>query len=487
MIRTGEQYLDEISDGRIVWLGSEKIISVATTPAFLQGARAFAALYDQASAAAHRQLFYAMPGDGGEAHEPEFRAFLPCKDSRDLALKHKLHASWSEASFGFLGRTPDYIAAAMSGFVTTPEAFRGDTFDGRSNLQSLHLRAKTMNLFVAFTLTNIKRDRSKPLSEQDKVEPDIGIHAVRESDAGIFVSGVKAIGTAAIYSDEIIVGSIEPLHPSDVAYALTFCIPPAAPGVSLISRASYSASAGAEDAPLSSALDENDAILVMKDVFVPWDHVLTYRDTRSTFGIWWNTPAYASMGHQASIRFYKKLEFLTGLAYLVLRSSGSLTIPEVRGSLGRLVGYAQLARSIAMGAELEYESDPEGTGHIAPNRRATYAQRLFASEVYPKFIHELRMFCGGSLIYLPANLSDFNAPEIGEILKSYFGTPEVEPVDRARLLKLVWDVTSTEFGSRHAHYEQFYQGAPHVYLWQLAEQGRLEELGRIATNALSKN
>lgn len=485
MIRTGEQYLDEISDGRIVWLGSEKIRSVASTPAFLQGAKAFAALYDQASAAAHRQLFYVVPGDGGGAVEPEFRAFLPCKDGQDLALKHKLHASWSETSFGFLGRTPDYIAAAMSGFVTAPDAFRGHAFDGRLNLQSLHQRAKTKNLFVAFTLTNIKRDRSKPLSEQ--IEADIGIHAVRETDAGIFVSGVKAIGTAAIYSDEIIVGSIEPLHPSDAAYALTFCIQTATPGVSLISRASYSSSADAEDAPLSSALDENDAILVMKNAFVPWDRILTYRDTRSTFAIWWNTPAYACMGHQASIRFYKKLEFLAGLAYLVLRSSGSLAIPEVRGSLGRLVGYAQLARSIAMGAELEYEIDPDGNGHVAPNRRATYAQRLFASEVYPKFIHELRMFCGGSLIYLPVHLSDFNAPEIGEVLKSYFGTPELDPVDRARLLKLVWDVTSTEFGSRHAHYEQFYQGAPHVYLSQLAEQSRLDELGRIATNALSKS
>ena len=487
MIRTGKQYLDEISDGRNVWLGSQNVSSVASAPAFLQGARAFAALYDQASAPAHRQLFYATPGDGGGAEEPEFRAFLPCKDSQDLALKHKLHASWSEASFGFLGRTPDYIAAAMSGFVTNPDAFHGDAFDGRSNIQLLHQRARTKNLFVAFTLTNIKRDRSKPLSEQNKTEPDIGIHAVRETDAGIFVSGVKAIGTAAIYSDEIIVGSIEPLHPSDAAYALTFCITTATPGVSLISRASYSSSADAEDAPLSSSLDENDAILVMKDAFVPWERLLTYRDTRSTFDIWWNTPAYACMGHQASIRFYKKLEFLAGLAYLVLRSNGSLAVPEVRGSLGRLVGYAQLAKSIAMGAELDYENNPVGTGHIAPNRRATYAQRLFASEVYPKFIHELRMFCGGSLIYLPAHLSDFNAPEIGALLKSYFGTPESEPVDRARLLRLVWDVTSTEFGSRHAHYEQFYQGAPHVYLSQLAEQSRLDELGRIATNALIRN
>ncbi|SCK55136.1 4-hydroxyphenylacetate 3-monooxygenase [Variovorax sp. HW608] len=484
MIRTGRQYLDEISDDRVVWLGAEKVGSVTRTKAFRR-ALAFASLYDQAADAQHRDIFYATPADAGVPPEPEFKAFRPCRNSEELADKHLLHAAWCETSFGFLGRTPDYIAAGMSGFAAAPDAFRSEHFDARSNLQSMHRRMRERNLFISFTLTNIKRDRSKPLSEQPGAETNIGVRAVRETDAGIFVSGVKGVGTAAIYSDEIIVGSIEPLHPSDKAYALTFCVRPATPGVRLISRTSYS-TANVEDAPLSAAFDENDAILVMKDAFVPWERVLTYRDTRSTSGIWWSTPAYACMAHQASIRFYKKLEFLAGLAYLVVRSNDSLSVPEVRGSLGRLVGYAQLAKSIALGAERDHERHPGETSCVTPNRHATYAQRIFAAEVYPKFIHELRMFCGGSLINLPVSLSDFELPEIGDALKSYWVTRETDPIERARLLKLVWDVTSTEFGARHAHYEQFYQGAPHVYLGQMTEAGRLEELARFANKALKK-
>ena len=35
------------------------------------------------------------------------------------------------------------------------------------------------------------------------------------------------------------------------------------------------------DYPLSSRFDENDAILVMDNVLIPWENVLIYRDLRS--------------------------------------------------------------------------------------------------------------------------------------------------------------------------------------------------------------
>lgn len=486
MIRTGKNYLLEIDDGRVIWLDGKKISSITDSISLKNAANAFAALYDQAAASEYQEIFYTGTDGDRRTSGLEFRAFYPSRNSQDMALKHQLHAAWAESSFGFLGRSPDYMAAGLSGFITSLDAFCGELFDGRSNLKSLYARAREGNLFISFALTNIKRDRSKPLSDQKKMDLDIGVRSIRETDAGVYVSGVKGIATAAIYSDEIIVGSIEPLPPADAAYGMTFCIRPSTPGVKLISRKSYSTNIDFEDAPLSSCLDENDAILVMDEVFVPWERILTYRDTQKTFEIWWHTPAYASMAHQASIRFYKKLEFLAGLAYLIIRSNGSLAIPEIRGSLGRLVGYAQLARSIAFGAEREYEISTKDGDFIIPNRNATYAQRIFSAEVYPKFIHELRMYCGGSLIYLPESIADFSIPELGVTLKSYLGTSEASPVERTRLLKLVWDVTSTEFASRHAHYEQFYQGAPHVYLSQMTDQKRLEELGKVAGKALHR-
>jgi 4-hydroxyphenylacetate 3-monooxygenase len=48
---------------------------------------------------------------------------------------------------------------------------------------------------------------------------------VKERDDGIVVRGAKMVGTAALFGDEIFVGTIEPLGPQDDDYALTFSIP----------------------------------------------------------------------------------------------------------------------------------------------------------------------------------------------------------------------------------------------------------------------
>ena len=63
----------------------------------------------------------------------------------------------------------------------------------------------------------------------------------------------------------------------DKRYACIFMVPMNAPGVKLISRASYENAAAVMgtpfDYPLSSRLDENDAIFVLDNTLVPWEDV----------------------------------------------------------------------------------------------------------------------------------------------------------------------------------------------------------------------
>ncbi|MDP1334975.1 4-hydroxyphenylacetate 3-hydroxylase N-terminal domain-containing protein, partial [Klebsiella pneumoniae] len=65
-------------------------------------------------------------------------------------------------------------------------------------------------------------------------------------------------------------------------FELMFVAPMDAEGVKLISSASYEMVAGATgspyDYPLSSRFDENDAILGMDTVRIPWENVLMSRD-----------------------------------------------------------------------------------------------------------------------------------------------------------------------------------------------------------------
>ncbi|WP_176705632.1 4-hydroxyphenylacetate 3-hydroxylase N-terminal domain-containing protein [Tsukamurella tyrosinosolvens] len=483
MPRTGTDYLRDLAARpRTLWLGRDRYTDPAAAPGFAHTARSFAALYDQAAVSPAANVLR----DPGLTGTP-LRAYSTPTSHADLVAKHQAHDAWARPSYGFLGRSPDYMAAAAAGWVARPDAFTssGDGgFDGSANAIALHRRLQKHDLFAAFTITNPSTNRALPVAAQGA--GDLLMHVDAERADGIVISGAKTIGTGAIFADEIVVGTIEPLRAEDVDYAFTVVLDPASDGVSLLSRTSYErAAVTAMDSPLSHRFDENDALLVCEKVFVPWERVLTYRDTAATAGIWWGTPAYGYMAHQAAVRFGVKLEFLAGLAMLVAEQTGAARSPAVRAELGRLAGYAHTAQAIALGAESAYEVDPGDLGGaVRINQAIIFAQRQFAAEAYPATLHQLRMLCGGSLTQLPVSIEDLRAPQVGELLARYSRTAGQTAQDRIELMKLVWDVTGSEFATRHAHYEQFYQGAPHVYLTQLAGTGAAAAMTEYAATAL---
>ncbi|MGM5069163.1 4-hydroxyphenylacetate 3-hydroxylase family protein [Rhodococcus qingshengii] len=483
MTRTGEQYLRDLAARpRSIWLGNSKIRDVTDHPAFTRTAQSIASLYDQAAADTSTSVLR-DPDNRCSDGSPALRAYSIPHNHADLRAKHNAHDAWARPSFGFLGRSPDYMAAGAAGWATRPEAFTSRTFDGAANATSLYQRLRENDLFAAFTITNPSTNRAMPVDAQGA--GDLLMHVDRETTDGLVISGAKTIGTGAVFADEIIVGTIEPLRTEDEPYAFTLALDPTAEGVHLISRTSYESTAtSAADNPLSHRFDENDALLVCREVHVPWERILTYRDTETTGRIWWGTPAYTNMAHQAAVRFAVKLEFLAGLAMVVAEENGGARNPSIRAELGRLAGYAHTAQAIALGAASAYEVDPGDHGAVRVNQAIIFAQRQFAAEAYPAALHQLRMLCGGSLTQLPVSIEDLSAPVIGELLNRYSRTAGQTAEDRIRLMKLVWDVTGSEFAIRHAHYEQFYQGAPHVYLGQLAGTSNAAAMAEYATTAL---
>ena len=115
-----------------------------------------------------------------------------------------------------------------------------------------------------------------------------------------------------------------------------FVAPMDADGVKLISRASYEMVAGATgspyDYPLSSRFDENDAILVMDNVLIPWENVLIYRDF-DRCRRWTMEGGFARMYPplQACVRPAVKLDFITAL----LKNHSNVPAPRVPWCTGR--------------------------------------------------------------------------------------------------------------------------------------------------------
>ncbi|MEU8523889.1 4-hydroxyphenylacetate 3-hydroxylase N-terminal domain-containing protein [Streptomyces sp. NBC_01216] len=467
MTRSGQEYLEALRDGREIWLDGERIKDVTTHPAFGATAASFAGLFDLARDSPHSS---ALLRDG--VH----RAYAVPRSYEDLVARRRAYKVWAEASYGFLGRTPDYMASGAAGFAAVPGVFTTEGFDGAGNALAYHRRLAEGSLYCAFTITNPASGRG---------EDDLVVRVVAERDDGIVVRGAKSIGTGAVFADEILVGTIEPLAPEDNGRAVSFSIPAGTPGLRLISRTSYEAAARSVfDHPLSSRYDENDALLVCEDVFVPWERVLTYRDVDATAAMWWRTPAYLNFVHQSATRFWTKLEFLTGLAILIARSNGTDQVPAVTQATGRLLGMVAQAKAFVLAAEASWEAVDEGRGGVRPGQEISFAQRIMAGELYPRAVQDIKLLAGGALIQQPASGRDLLHPELGPLVQQYFRAPGQPAEDRVKLLKLAWDALGSEFAGRHEQYERFYQGAPHVYLTMQTWAGGADDCVSLAQGCL---
>ena len=62
---------------------------------------------------------------------------------------------------------------------------------------------------------------------------------VKEDADGIVVSGLKLLGTSAVFADEAWVGSMIPLGPDQVSEAVTFAVPVNQAGVQIWVRESF--------------------------------------------------------------------------------------------------------------------------------------------------------------------------------------------------------------------------------------------------------
>ena len=86
MLKTGKEHLEQLRDGRTVYIGSEKVTDVTAHPAFRNAARSIAAIYDMKADSAHREAMSFE--DGGSRYSAYF---LPAKTRADLEKRTHLH------------------------------------------------------------------------------------------------------------------------------------------------------------------------------------------------------------------------------------------------------------------------------------------------------------------------------------------------------------------------------------------------------------
>ena len=102
----------------------------------------------------------------------------------------------------------------------------------------------------------------------------------------------------------------------DKKFAAVFMVPTNAPGVKFICRTSYEMTATVMgspfDYPLSSRLDENDAVFIMDKVLVPWENVFVYGDVEKANNFFPRTGFLPRFVVHGCTRLAVKLDFIAG-------------------------------------------------------------------------------------------------------------------------------------------------------------------------------
>src|SRR5947209_2483299 len=287
-IRTGRQYIDSLRDGRQMWIDGECVTDVTTDRRFAAAAYTMAELYDmQHDPKLIERMTYKSPSSGNRVG----LSFIQPKTVDDLVRRREMVKTWMDATCGMFGRSPDFMNITLTGFASACDVFGQKDKKFSENIWNYYLYCRENDIAMTHTLINPQVDRSKPVEKQDK---DLAAKIVKETDAGIVISGARMVSTLCAYSHDLLVMPSTYLANNEEAqpYAFGFSVPVNTAGLRFICRPSviHENPGSPMDYPLSSRLDETDAMVIFDNVLVPWERVFIHRAAEMCNGLY-NRPA----------------------------------------------------------------------------------------------------------------------------------------------------------------------------------------------------
>ena len=453
-IRTGAEYVQCLQERHPeVYLRGERIDDVTTYPSLRNGVATMAKLYDMQHDAEFRDdMTYVSPSSG----ESVGASFIIPKSIGDLEHRHRMMAHWAKASFGMMGRTPDFLNVSLMAMAQAGDYFAQNRPEFKDNIQNYYEYVRENDLVLTHTLVNLQRTRSTtttPLVDTTGV----ALAVTKETDDGLIVNGARVLATFGPLSDEIAVypaRSHRLPDGSEGRYSFAFAIPSDTKGLRYLCRESYDLERSNFDHPLGSRFEEMDAIVFFDNVLVPWDRVFLYGDPDLCNNMAMSTNQYLHSGHQVVTRNVAKCEFILGLASLMVRTLGSGGNPQVQSMLAEIIENLQMTKACLRAAEAD--AKPDRWGVTSPSLQYIGVARSMFIKMYPRMAEILHLLGSSSLMALPTE-ADMDGPLASDI-ERYLETDTASAAERVRLFRLAWDTCCSAFGSRQVLYERFFQG-----------------------------
>jgi 4-hydroxybutyryl-CoA dehydratase/vinylacetyl-CoA-Delta-isomerase len=470
-IRTGADYIESLRNrGLRVYLLGERIAEPVDHPIIRPSINAVARTYDLALENA--ELASAHSSISGR----RVNRFLHVTESvDDVVQQNKMQRRLGQLTGTCFQRCVG-MDALNALYSVTFEIDQKHKTPYHERLQGLVRYFQEENLVVGGAMTDPKGDRSKGPSDQD--DPDMFVHVVERRADGIVLRGAKAHQTGCVNSHFIIVMPTMRLSPKDRDYAVVAAIPTDHPGLTFIYGRQSCDTRAMEGGTIdqgNAQFSGQEAMIVIDDVFVPYEYVLMNGETEFASTLVDRFTAYHRRSYVCK----------TGLGDVIIGAAA--TMADYNGVSGashikdKLVEMTHLNESIyGAGIASSHESKPTAAGNYQNDDMLANVCKHNVTR-FPYELARLAQDLAGGLVATLPSEKDFDNPDTGPILDKYLkGRAGVPARDRARMLRLIENMTMGRNAVGYLTESMHGAGSPQAQRIQIARGMDLEGKKRLA-------
>ena len=298
-------------------------------------------------------------------------------------------------------------------------------------------QAQRNNIILGAGMTDPKGDRSKRPSEQ--ADPDLFMHVTKRTDEGLYLTGAKAHMTGGLNSHWICVMPTQNLTEHDRDYAVIGMVPGDAEGLTYIYGRQSCDTRALEPGNIdqgNAQYSGQETLVIFDNVFIPWEHVLMDGEYEFAQELVTRFTAY----HRASYVCKTGVgDVMIGAAATIAEYNGAEKASHIKDKLVEMTHLNETIFSSGIASSHEAKQMPSGI-YMNDAMLANICKHNVTR--FPYEISRLAQdLAGGIMVTLPGE-ADFANEETGPLLQKYLkGRTDVSTEDRARMLRLIENMT----------------------------------------------
>ncbi len=440
-LRSADQYVESLRDDRTVFFKGQRVPDVTEHPVIARAIRHASVDFELAEDPEVRPLAV-VEGPGG----PSSRYFAEPRSVDDLTRRAELIETATSRCHTLVPLIKEIGSDALFALRRIGRRLdesRGDTERG-GRIADYLAHCRDGDLAMSVAQTDVKGDRS--LGPAGQSDPDAYLRVVETRPDGIVVRGAKVHTSCTPNTNELVVLPTRAMGPDDGAWAVSFAIPVATPGLVLVAS-SYGTDTGtAFEAPISSQRLMMETTTIFDDVFVPNERVFLNGESTMAGPL---ALAFVDYHRFTAIAYKLPLvDALVGAGALMADLNGVSRAGHVREKLTWLITYAETLRALVQSAA--FRGHPDDAGVFVPDPLVVNIAKSHFAHGFHTALQHVQDLSGGLLVTAPGG-ADFDNPDTGELLRHYLGGRKgVDGEERIRAMHMVADLTTGEFGGYHA-------------------------------------